>query len=86
MQDGLQVTSGIIIRKNRGTHRRAIEAAVLVDHLAAKSTANLLQSWLLRQDKLPSNHVGIDDRDAKVGEHIRNRRLAAGDAASQAYP
>jgi len=84
VQNGLEIVSRPVIRKDRSTHRRTIEIAVLVDLVAPEASPNVVESGLPGQDQVPGDNIGVNDRSAQLGKHVRDRRLAAGDAAGQA--
>jgi hypothetical protein len=63
-------------------HFPAVEQ-IVVEYLAAKRFANFGEGGGARRDDLSRNHVGINDRYAKLCEESADGRFTAGNATSE---
>ncbi len=63
--------------------RPPVKCPIGLKDLRAKDLDDPSQPRCARLDDLPGNHIGIDDRNACLGQAIRDRGLAGGDATGQ---
>ena len=84
MENGLEIGSSIIVRKNETSHCRSIKSTRLVEYVIAKPLSYRFKRGFTGLNHLARDYVGIDYVSAKIEEQVGNSRLAAGDAAGQA--
>lgn len=86
MSNGLELFSRGVIREDKLSHGRAVQASIAINDRIAKVRNDFIQRGLAGRDDFTRDDVSIDYRRAKFGEQCRNRRFAARDTASEAYP
>ena len=85
MQDGLEPPPRRRVGEDVLAHAAAVEPAVLAEDLRAERVDHGGERRLARLDDLPRDHVRVDHRHAAGGEQVRDRGLAARDAAGEGY-
>jgi hypothetical protein len=79
-----EIMARSLILENYAAHRRSVQMSGWSDHFVSKADAYIAQSRLSRRDYLAGDNIGIDNRNAEIGEHVSHKGLAAGNATGQA--
>jgi hypothetical protein len=84
MENGFQIGPSHTVGENETSHCRPIEGPGFVEYVIAKPLSYFLQRGSPRFNDVAGYDVSIDNVSTKAQEQVRNCRLTAGDAASQA--
>jgi hypothetical protein len=83
MKDGLQVAPRSGIAEYQVSQGAPVKFTVLCKDAGAEPFDHPCKPGCARCDDRTSRHIGVDDGNPQVRESLRNRALAAGDAAGK---
>ena len=83
MDDLVKFFELFVVGEHDATQRGAIEMSVGREHRVAPRATDLVVRGGSGFDGSAREHIGVDDRRAALGQHLRDRRLAAADVARE---
>jgi len=72
-----------VIGEDHAAQRSPIEVTIGGENRRAPPRHDFCEGWCASLDGSPGKNVGVDDRRAALGEHLRDRRLSATDIPSE---
>jgi len=72
-----------VVGEDNAAQRSPIQVTVGGEDRRAPPRHDFCEGWSASLDGSPGKNVGVDDRRAALGEHLRDRRLSATDIPSE---